>query len=745
LFEQALPRILSPNLGCPLILSASDLLQSGFEIVLACSAQEWESAAFQVRGVPCFQNDGVSEFSLELRERSEIAEQGLPASFEDLSDTRFLVSTTLSDTLLEGNAKFIRARVFPESAVGHNHLRRVDGSPRSTMYDLQLLGNARILHTALHALCVSPKSTTESRDVRFIHLTDLHVAARNDLMELETNRTVTAYPPGRELTFVNFNDRLRQFIREANRLADSGELDFVLALGDLIDFVNHGLVENRCGDNNWQTWVDILTGGGLEKSEHHNEGLRVPIFTTTGNHDWRPFPYPPESTAKIFGLSAKDLEEFDYLYANTSEVVGKKISEVHSEIVAEGSPILGRSWWGTAAGKGISWFLNLRSRLWTRTLAFAVKVLRGLLITLFTALLGMGVGLGNYLSMLKGWNIETLIFSRRGGIHVLAGLILLALVLALTLPMRWIGDLLTEALRKKITGLIAIESGVSGLLDYFLQVNPYFNYAFSFGDCHFMLMDSGHDALTGESFWDEGGKKIRYLKIRDNILGGSPESMAFYPPNECYPYSQIAWLESALGCIQKRYRMAAPDAARPCRIIVGLHAPPANLSPAQRKKADAQRAAGGGDGLLLPRKWWGGYDIHYGTINHYVSQFFYLCLGFRESALLQPSGPGIDLVLSGHVHWNMEFRLVKPQSDGPGEWHPQVFYGNFSKMVEEGSKQENRWWNPLLLQTAACGPPSASAPETPYCRPVHIDSTLTIRVLHPVHVNVGALRTTGQR
>lgn len=729
MFEQSLPRILSPSLGCPIIASASTLSDSGFEIVLACSPEEWESATFRVRARPSFQTDGVTEFSLELRERSEITEEGLPVRFNDLSDTRFLINTTLRNALLNGKAIFGRVRVSPVSSIDDNQIRRVGTSPRPTMYDLQLLSNGRVIHTALHAICLCPESGATASDVRFIHLTDLHVAARNDLMDLETNRTVTAYPPGQELTFINFNDRLRRFIHEANRLADSGELDFVLALGDLVDFVNQGLEVDRSGENNWQTWVDILAGGGHETSEHQNEGLRVPIFTTTGNHDWRPFPYPPEFTAKIFGLPVKDIEEFDFLYANTDEVVGKKISEVHAKIVAEGSPILARGWWGTAAGKGLSWFLNLRSRLWTRTLAFAVKVLPGVLATLLAAT-GIGVG-----SLSK----SILFQSNRIGVltavmMLLVALLVLGVVLAL---LRWLGDYLTDALREKITGLIGIESSVHGLLDYFLQVNPYFNYAFSFGDCHFILMDSGHDALTGESFWDEGGKKIRHISIRDNILGGSPESMAFYPPNECYPYSQIAWLESALGSIQNQYHMTAPDAGRPCRIVVGMHAPPANLSPGQRHKADRQWGAVGESGLLLPRKWLGGYDIHYGTINHYVSQFFYLCLGFRESDLMHPSGPGIDMVLSGHVHWNMEFRLVRPQPDGRGEWHPQVFYGDFSKMVEQGQGQGNRWWNPLLLQTAASGPPSATAAETPYYRPVHIDSTLTICALHPVHLGDG--------
>jgi hypothetical protein len=147
LFEQDLPRILSPTLGCPLILSAADLSRTGFEIVLACSEQEWESATFQVRALPSFQNDSVTEFSLELRERSELTEQGIPASFEDLSDTRFLINTTLRDAFLDRKATFGRVRILPETGIGHSQIRRVKTSPRPTMYDLQLLSNGRVLHT----------------------------------------------------------------------------------------------------------------------------------------------------------------------------------------------------------------------------------------------------------------------------------------------------------------------------------------------------------------------------------------------------------------------------------------------------------------------------------------------------------------------------------------------------------------------------------------------------------------------
>src|SRR5208282_1460704 len=141
------------------------------------------------------------------------------------------------------------------------------------------------------------------------------------------------------------------------------------------------------------------------------------------------------------------------------------------------------------------------------------------------------------------------------GVTVLVAIIPLAILVIL---LRNLGNYFTNLLRERIEGLIAIESSTDGLLDYFLEFNPYFNYAFSLENCYFALMDSGHDALSGESFWDDGGKKIRRLKIRDNILGGSPESMAFYPANECYPYSQLAWLETVLDCARRRHKIASP-------------------------------------------------------------------------------------------------------------------------------------------------------------------------------------------
>jgi hypothetical protein len=562
-------------------------------------------------------------------------------------------------------------------------------------------------------------------------LTDLHVAERNDLLAQEVNSTMVSGLGGGPLTVFNFNDRLREFIQRANALADEGELDFVLALGDLIDFVNHGFGKSEPGDNNWQALQEILTGTG-DESVRGNPGLRVPVFTSTGNHDWRTYPYPPELYSTIFGLGKKEMEKFDYLYSDTSETVGAKISEVHSKLVSEGSPLLVQSWWGLVVGSLLRWTQINLDRLRTRALALVGKKLYQFLLVAICGSLAAA-----FSAIRAGWpqrarSVFQYFFARGLIFHALlvaVGIFILLLLFAGLLQLlieNWVRD----TLREKITELIGIESDVSGLHDYFLKFNPYFNYAFRVENCYFVILDTSHDALTAQSFWDNGGKKLRHLKVRDNILGGSPESMAFYPPNEFYPYSQIKWLEVVLACIQQTHHQL-PEADRKCRIIVCLHAPPANLSPKDRERADNLLRWQRGP-VPLRRRWPCGFDVHYGTVNHYVSEFFYLCLGFRESALNVPSGPGVDIVLSGHVHWNIDFKLERPASAAQARcWRPLVYYGDFSAQVQQHDGKPNCWWGPLILQTAACGPPSEMDSQNPYFRYITVDKSLGIRTLQP--------------
>jgi calcineurin-like phosphoesterase family protein len=576
-----------------------------------------------------------------------------------------------------------------------------------------------------NALCLRPSAPAKP-EMRFIHLTDLHVAARNDIWAQEVNSTVNPKPGGAQLQFKNFNDRLRAFIEKANTLADEGELDFVLALGDLIDFVNYGIGEPKPGENNWRTLIDILTGGG-DESDRDNKGLRVPVFTTTGNHDWRPNPYPPEYNPDLFGLTKKQLQKFDYLYADDPDVVGAKILEVHSELISKGSPILARSWWGEVVsgvlrGVEVGW-----GRFTTRTSAFAGEYLRNAV----GILLGLGL-VGEEYELRWLWKLLQY-FCPCGFFmspaYVLLLLLSLVIVMAvLRLAQNWAGG----KLREKITSLIGIESDVRGLWDYFLEVNPYFNYAFRLEKCYFLVLDTGHDALTAESFWDNGGKKIRHLKVRDNIIGGSPETVGFFAPDQYYPCSQITWLKSVLDCVQREQHGQLAREPRECRVFVGLHAPPANISSDDRRRADSERS-GRTSALLMKRGGLCAYDIHYGTANHYISEFFYQCLGYSQSKRDQVVGPGVDVVLSGHVHWNIDFKLVKPAHGAASlTWDPEVYYGNFSDEVEAAAREgkgDHKWWGRLLLQTAACGPPSQTASKTPYYRLITVDGKQAIRSL----------------
>ncbi|MFI5107268.1 MAG: metallophosphoesterase family protein [Terriglobales bacterium] len=567
--------------------------------------------------------------------------------------------------------------------------------------------------------------------VKFVHLTDLHVAARNDMWEAEVPAVIEGSPvtPGSQ-DFKNFNTRLRDFIKWANQEADEGRLDFVFMLGDLVDFCRTGLFDRTPDDSNWSALIEILTD---------QQGLRVPIFTTTGNHDWRTFPYSPGFRLDLFGITKKCADELDFWYRNTSVEIGKKLEEVQQKLISKGSPLLARSWWGAITSMGLRGATVGLVRLGQRASAAMVKYGRQLMWALLAAWFGV-----NSVSEAKGlkWSELEQRFLQwfhhpSWPPHFLFWLVVLAgaLLISLVAPSR-----VYAWLRTILEGLIAIEAEVSTISEYFLRVNPYFNYAFQLENCYFIVLDTGPDCLTAQSFWDDGGKKVRRISIGDNILGGSPDTMGFYPANEYYPYSQISWLENVLSCIGKPKEQ---DAAHPerRRIFVGLHAPPANLSQKKRKQAEQQlelnkaqkkpyvfmeEAPFGGCDML------DGYDIRYGTVNHYLSQFFYLCLGYREREQNKFTGPGVDAVFAGHAHWNMEFQLRRPQDAGP-KWSPEVWYGKFSPEVETNCRDNPKArWGPLLLQTAACGPLGAVAEEVPpNFRYVTVDGNGAVCNLHP--------------
>lgn len=170
-----LPRILSPNLGCPIILPPEELHSAGLDVV---TAEGENSSAGQLRLVarPSFPGEG-EEFSLELRDREELTERTLPTQFQRVEETRFLISTVLHSFIFAGKSRFFRYRAKLTSPLPGGALRPAGKELRPILYDLILKKGEQEFTSVFHALCVRPGKGR----LRSIHLTDLHISLRNDL------------------------------------------------------------------------------------------------------------------------------------------------------------------------------------------------------------------------------------------------------------------------------------------------------------------------------------------------------------------------------------------------------------------------------------------------------------------------------------------------------------------------------------------------------------------------------------
>ena len=678
-----MPRILSPNLGCPLILSLEELRSQGFDLVIAAGA-ELPPGNLSVAAFPSYGGQG-REFILDLEDPRELSAGTLPSQFHRVEETRFLMSTILQRFILAGQARFFRFRAMPKSSPGQEVFRRAGGEPRGTLYDLRFIEGEKAGGAVFHALCLRP----EIEGLSFIHLTDLHVALRNDLYADNLKQNVTLQDPA-DVHFNNFNENLRRFISYANSLADRGKLDLVLLTGDLIDFLRHGFQEEdyySCG--NFSVFRELILGTGKEKDRQGpNAGLKVPMFTGTGNHDWRLFPYNPEVSHKVFRINREAAGQLDLFWADEQEAISRKCDTFYGQLLREGAPISNKTGWG----KMINWGLRYLEK-WQVKLLTPVSA-----------------------SALAGWGDE---FPLVGDlIRKVVGPYdnffwgALALV-GVPLVMESVTGYMKRFTRKRIFDLMAIEAGWPALKEYFLTVNPFFNYAFRVGGNYFLMLDTGHDCVRAQMFWDDGEKKLGPVSIHDNTIGQSPDSMAFYDINEYYPYSQIGWMERLMELIQAETK----GKNRAPRVFVGLHAPPANLSKKEARRAHEEAGESGVEGIRLPE---GEFNIRYGTINHYLSHFYHLCLGRTEHRPEEKTHPPVDMVLAGHAHWKLEFRLAWEEEEKQEKKKIAVYFGDFSAQADSFQRDFDRN-RPFLLQTPGCGPREDFSPDPPYFRLVEID------------------------
>jgi 3',5'-cyclic AMP phosphodiesterase CpdA len=165
-----------------------------------------------------------------------------------------------------------------------------------------------------HALCVYESI---GNNLNFIHSTDLHLARRNDkvLGIIKDKAPRSAYEDA-EKSFINFNQNFRHLIRHVNNHSD--EIDFLIVSGDLVDYYQPDelykpdpLDMSVCPfeESNLSIFCDSVLGGGLNQ----NNELAIPIFTTTGNHDFRPYHYnlSQEGLFKSFGLKEEYVHYLD--------------------------------------------------------------------------------------------------------------------------------------------------------------------------------------------------------------------------------------------------------------------------------------------------------------------------------------------------------------------------------------------------------------------------------------------------
>jgi len=692
------PLVISPNLGCPRIVTLEGIKKGEtISLIIAGRYGQFSSPlgdAFQgtlYLRPSSSQDEDAKDIPLYLaHDPQEITDWNLLSDFSEVEGTQKIMNSELHYHVLGKDIRYWHVEVMlnKDDTKDYKTLLRKRGRKYlPKLYDLILKEKAG---KGEKVNCHSVQITKSvNGGCNFIHLTDIHIAKRNDEI-LDEVLKVKCKRERKDImeVFRNFNDRFREFIHTANDMADRGELDFVVITGDLVDFAFHGWEdEPNAAENNWRIFIHIITGAGKEK-ENGNPGIKVAIFTSTGNHDWRLHPYDPNmgSCRDAFGLHKDELEHYEYKSFDSQEypedkrakrskaltskalkklnVAALKFKDkqkvrltklVYSKIatwVLGGMGVLG----GLEEGVRLTW---LASKLWLIVLG----------------LLGAGLG----------WGIKK----------------------ALERLFRKMADVLVDN---------PLNAEAKAFHYYLAHINPYLDYAFQYGDHSFIVMDTGADVFIGQLLDDKELKHIKHMSLEDNILGGSPDSRAFDSDQAYYNWSQIVWLERVLETVGQKANARS-------KTLIFLHAPPVNPDKEDewKKLWESERL----EPKWIPKD---ECNLTYGTINHYLSQFFYLCMGYRESELVkeevEPSLREVDLIFSGHAHRNIEFRLEKEWVATDKKHEIRIYSDVYSQILNKGNPERDwKKYKPVIVQTASCGLHGKYDEKPPYYRKVTIDGT----------------------
>lgn len=187
----------------------------------------------------------------------------------------------VADGLLVSDGTAVPAPSGPAPLPGDKLMRR-------QLYSLGFLTHG-LAPRVVSGHCLYARSDWKTFGVA--HVSDLHVSRRIDTYRSVLRQRGVGESDVAQLN--NWNDCFRAFIRYANHLHAAGLLDVIMATGDLVDYARE-VNDHPDGPGNFSFFAALVQGEakGPDAESVPSEPLRVPMFTSLGNHDYRQLPYP---------------------------------------------------------------------------------------------------------------------------------------------------------------------------------------------------------------------------------------------------------------------------------------------------------------------------------------------------------------------------------------------------------------------------------------------------------------------
>ena len=356
------PLIISPNIGCPIILTPKQVsvesvqcYHFGMNIVSPNDLDESDVKILiqkNVSLVPLFDHDPQTGKLIRGNPIHVEIEEIKPTNFVILENyeiaklyklREYRGSYLLRHNFFGENKKLfyaIAAFQLSESQEILDRLKYRNFVMFDIVQDFTSLGinQQRVCY---HSIVVRNE---EWDTIKFMHVTDIHVAKRFDeILNIILNRKrqkygelVMKYIEDRHgplyMRYFNPNHHLRTFIQFANRESKNKNLDFVIMTGDIVDFCLKTTLPKmekfKLEETNWDIFLRILLAEPYEIREFSSqnpyplikEEIAVPIYTVTGNHDVRLYGYPITALKyyEHFGLKSFEAELYNDRYSHSN-------------------------------------------------------------------------------------------------------------------------------------------------------------------------------------------------------------------------------------------------------------------------------------------------------------------------------------------------------------------------------------------------------------------------------------------